>query len=1386
MKRYEIFSMDFLYFRRLGGNSMNKGYLQKSVFFSLAFAAFFAIKGNAQSQPYLKNVLVVGNGLANFPNQLGADHFGASIADVGDLDGDGVHEVAVGAYSESIVTGVTSGSLYILYLKDDGTVKNDITGKPKIVKNNIANAINFGISVANIGDIDGDGVVDLAVGANGNPGGPSSVKYFGDLYICFMKTNGTIKSSAKIVGSSLTNFSNTQTVSGPQFGKRIALLGDYDGDGVNDIVVGCDQDKSGSTTATGSIFVITLTKAGAVKKSYKIDTKFGNFTGYLSNGDNFGSAVCGIGDYDGDGYLDVAVGAANTSDGAKTNSGAVYLISLDNPAGVNVGKVKAVTKLSNANAALSGVFPASEFFGTGLALLKTFDYPVNSCRKSGVKVLAVGAVGDNDFATRAGAVWLIYFDSSTRNIITYQKISGKNQAIKSYYPISGGDAFGTAICSYQSRDTNSTHRILVGAPNDSGGTGAAGAGEYYLLEMRKFNLKMDTVVVKGPSDSVCANARAYLGVVFENYSNQAVYSVPVTIDASGAGTTSVKDTLSLTLNPCAKDTFWFKYPFPTSTSGLFNLKGYLRFPGDFYPNDDSATGKIYVLPSLTIPSFGNDTVYLCKGNTKTLDLLNSGANYYWYKNDTLLPSATGETLVVSATGNYIGIAKTGTCSVSDTMQVNYVKSAKVTLGPDKIICYGDSALLDAGYSDASHMWADLAYPGFPLSTNQTFMVNDNTTRGYIATVTYSDHGTSCAYADTINITYNHVIVNLDRDTAFCTGQIYVLNAANPGSTYSWYKNGVKQPQATQYDTLTQTGTYAVMVQNGKCYGTDTMKVQFYTVPSVNFTPKADTLCKGQKLTLNAGNPGYKHTWYKNGTDLTLADTTTQYTVSTDGQYKVVIANTQRASCNASDQVDVKYNILSVTLNQPKSRTLCQGQTLTLTANVSTTVSNPIKYQWYKNGSPIATTSTYTITAAGSYWVVVNVGYCTASDSISISYTPIVTPNFGHNDTLLCQGTTIILDAGNPGATYYWLTPRGTKTTEQVTVDTSGMYNVQVKNAACTVDTFIRVKYIIIKVNLGNDTTLCYGRPITLDAKNNNYSATYQWYADGSAISGAVNQKYSPVQPATYMVIVYQKYCSDSGKVHVNFLPSPIVRTLDTIICSDDSLVLDAGNPGAKILWSYRGLRTQTITIHKELSPTKIRTYKAYITNGFCTDTSVFRVQFYDPVVFIKWDTVKYLCDTLSLGVWIDAGGTGSPVSTYDWEPTGDKTRFIKITAPGKYTVTKKNVGGCSATDSLWVHDCPPNNVLIPSAFSPDLRSDDLNDTFKIYNLNAAEYLLTIYNRWGEQVFSSNDPNKGWDGRFQGTPAPEGVYVWTLIYRLHTSTGTPPRKIIRGNVTLIRH
>jgi len=1357
---------------------MSKRYIQ-FLLVCLALSTFSGLqKTNAQGQVSIQSFLYVTGGFGGFNPavSLGQDHFASGLTVIGDLNGDGVPDLAVGASTSSGV-----GSVYIFFMNANGTVK-------AYVKNAApAGAKNFGISVAGIGDLNGDGIPDLAVGSSADVDG-TGLANSGNVYICFMKANGTINSTATINGTSMNSWSSSQTGSGPQFGSSVALAKDVDNDGVQDIIVGASADKNGSSTGPqGSAFIVFLTTSGGIKASQKLSPGVGNFPSVLGANDQFGASVAGIGDINGDGVPDVSIGAPITTD-KNASSGAYYVVEL-----ATTGKTitNGVTVISNSTPGMGGILPKNENFGNGLTYLPDFGYPsfhVFAVGAGGGGTNLASSTGDNDYRTGAGAVFIVFLNKTDDTVLFMQKISGINPPLKkANNHLVALDHFGLSILDYGTASNNTIQKLVIGCPYDSGFLNSTGQGSFYEINFLKPDVKVDTILY--PADTVCGNSAPRIGIVFQNLTPGPLDTVPFQINVSGTITATLRDTFYGTIPLGGKDTFFFKQPFPTNKSGTDTVKAFSQFPGDFDPFDDTARRKVYVLPLFTKPNFGApDSTTICPYTKLTLDMLNPGSTYAWYKNGNLIPGATSEKFIVpytAAGGEYLGTATIGQCSISDSIKVIFVKNAVVNLGPPQVVCVGVNDTLSAGYPDAKHGWYLTSSPFLALDTTEQYVITGNKNASYFAVVTYTLNKITCHDTGSIQITFNNVVPNLGKDTILCQGQTYVLNAQNPGSTYAWYKNGIKQTDTAQTDTVSVSGKYYVTIQRGSCGGTDTANITFLAMPVVSLAPNFDTLCGGVTRLLNAGNPGFKHLWYQDGNQIpNLSDTTTTYTVNTDGAYKVLVENRTRAKCQASDVANITYNILTLNLNRGNVGSTfsgCEGTNYPLQATYTSTINDKPIYQWYKNGKPAGNGSTIVIDTDGQYKVIVTVGNCIAADSTVAKYTQITTPKFGTNDTLICKGTSIVLDAGNPGATYVWTTPHGKLFTEQIVADTDYKYTITVNKAACSKDTFIFVKLININVQLGNDTNLCSGTFFTLDAKNSAYNATYQWYVNGNIIPGATEEQFNPEQTGTYKVQVFQKQCTDSGKINVTFIPAPTIVMFDTTVCASDSLVLDAGNPGYKIQWNKPPYQTtEKITVRHTISPYPYDEYKAFITNGLCSGTSVFHVYYYNPVVITTLPASVYLCDSFSNGVALNAG-TG--FAKYNWEPTGDSTSSIFVNSPGKYTVKVSNSGGCSFLDSVQVYDCPPNDVFIPNAFTPN--GDGVNDSFKVYNLNSIYYQFTIYNRWGERVYLSYDPGKGWDGTYEGTPAPEGIYNWTLVYRLNTSEGIPPQKIISGNVMLLR-
>ena len=135
---------------------------------------------------------------------------------------------------------------------------------------------------------------------------------------------------------------------------------------------------------------------------------------------------------------------------------------------------------------------------------------------------------------------------------------------------------------------------------------------------------------------------------------------------------------------------------------------------------------------------------------------------------------------------------------------------------------------------------------------------------------------------------------------------------------------------------------------------------------------------------------------------------------------------------------------------------------------------------------------------------------------------------------------------------------------------------------------------------------------------------------------------------------------------------------------------------------------------------------------------------------------------------------------YIWN-TFDTTPSITVNQAGIYYVTDSNECG-SATASVVVALKRCNCILaIPSGFSPN--NDGKNDKFGVFNYCPMDFfLMEIYNRWGQNVFTSVDPESKWDGTYMGSPAPMGVYTYKIYYY---DLSLQTEKVVLGNVTLLR-
>jgi hypothetical protein len=251
------------------------------------------------------------------------DQAGLAVARVGDANGDGLAELAVGAPYADTVTRANSGAAFVVFGKATATpVDLSLLGTAGYRIDGATAGSTFGTSIARLGDVNADGRDDFAVGA---PKAGSGTDYNGSAYVLFGKAtpvNADVALADTYDGYRVEGFARRD-----EGGESVRGLGDINADGVPDLIVGAPYGDPGGRTDAGFAYVVY---GKASETAVTVADLAGNgfaLTGARAS-DNVGRwlSVGSPGDVGGDATTDIVVGAQGGDENGRSNSGSAYVL----------------------------------------------------------------------------------------------------------------------------------------------------------------------------------------------------------------------------------------------------------------------------------------------------------------------------------------------------------------------------------------------------------------------------------------------------------------------------------------------------------------------------------------------------------------------------------------------------------------------------------------------------------------------------------------------------------------------------------------------------------------------------------------------------------------------------------------------------------------------------------------------------------------------------------------------------------------------------------------------------------------------------------------------------------------------------------------------------
>ncbi len=785
---------------------------------------------------------------------------------------------------------------------------------------------------------------------------------------------------------------------------------------------------------------------------------------------------------------------------------------------------------------------------------------------------------------------------------------------------------------------------------------------------------------------------------------------------------------------------------PWTQMGLYDESIYTVFTSLIVPIPVGAqtTSTRFRWRQIAFSGMGNDNWALDDVSITTNTLGNYV--YQWYDPiNQAIPGGDTITIWPTTSGIYslIALDTNAGCQLFNEQFIEVIEF-DVNAGNDTTVCSTNGYMLQGSSLAVSPTvsWENAAL----LNGSSTFTptIQFDTSSVYILSVTQA----GCTITDSVVVSNISAFqLPIPQDTTICSGDSFPLDLTG-ASSINWTPNASIQGGTSTNPVFTPTSStlyYVDYEDLNLCGHQDSINVIVIPLPTVTL-PNDTTLCIGSNLLIqsvvNVSGPTYL--W---STGDTLAD----IIIDTAGIYWVEIS----ANCGIHRDTMVVNEFQPQMLDLGNDTILCQGE------NVMFVVTEPVGgiISWFDASS----NDTIIITTPTTVWVELeDVNGCTVSDTVEVTYFPIVPYDLGP-DVFYCAGDSLIIgDTTAQLQTYNWST---NETSALITVNSPGVYSVEnIDTNGCMIfDTITVFEYALPIPLIVGPTTYCDYDTVTYS--ENGSFPSYEWY--NTETTNSITQ-YGPIDVISVQVIDANG-CIGYDSLEVTMIDVPeLFLGVDLIIC-DSNIVLDATVPLAdSYLWS-------TLETTPMISA-GIGTYTVDVMYGICTITETVSVGQVEIPFNLGPDFTICEDDNIILGhelfaidsiIWND----GTNTTLYEYTAPFDVYDTIAISAIAH---------GCGfAYDTVVVIvedcDCP---VFVPNTFTPN--GDEYNNVLRVRSdCTLDNFNFILFNRWGGIIFETNTIEFEWDGTAgNGQRVQDGTYTWKMTYHIVNNVG---KEIVRNKV-----